>query len=178
MTFVSLKELMPEAKRNQYAIGQFNMNSFQWAQAILRAAEREQSPVILASTDRIVDYLGGFKLIATTTKKMVEEMEITVTVVLHLDHGLSIERCKEVVEYANKYQVSVEAEIGSVGGTEDGVSANIKYADPDECYKLVKETKVDLLAAALGSVHGVYEGEPDFAFDLMQEISTNLKDVP
>jgi len=205
MTFVSLKELMPEAKRNQYAIGQFNMNSFQWAQAILRAAEREQSPVILASTDRIVDYLGGFKLIATTTKKMVEEMQITVPVVLHLDHGLSVERCKEavdagyssvmydgsklpleeniantrnVVDYANKHHVSVEAEIGSVGGTEDGVSANIKYADPDECYKLVKETNVDLLAAALGSVHGVYQGEPDLAFDLMKEISTNLKEVP
>ncbi|WP_080875723.1 class II fructose-1,6-bisphosphate aldolase [Oceanobacillus timonensis] len=205
MTFVSLKELMPIAKKNHYAVGQFNINTFQWAEAALRAAEKEKSPVILASTDRIVDYLGGFRLIATTIKKMVEEMGITVPVVLHLDHGLSVERCKEavdagyssvmydgsklsleeniantkvVVEYANKQNVSVEAEIGSVGGTEDGITSGIKYADPNECYRLVEETGVDLLAAALGSVHGVYQGEPKLAFDLMQEISNNLNEVP
>ncbi|WP_152655861.1 class II fructose-1,6-bisphosphate aldolase [Oceanobacillus sp. CFH 90083] len=205
MTFVSLKELMPEAKKNRYAVGQFNINTFQWVEATLRIAEKEKSPVILASTDRIVDYLGGFKLIAATIKKMVEEMGITVPVVLHLDHGLSVERCKEavdagyssvmydgsklsldeniantkeVVAYANKQHVSVEAEIGSVGGTEDGITSGIKYAAPNECYRLVEETGVDLLAAALGSVHGVYQGEPKLAFDLMQEISANLNEVP
>ncbi|MCC2250407.1 class II fructose-1,6-bisphosphate aldolase [Virgibacillus sp. AGTR] len=205
MSLVSLKELMPEAKKKHYAIGQFNINNFQWAEATLRVAEREKSPVILASTDRIVDYLGGFKLIASTTKKMVEEMGITVPVVLHLDHGLSVERCieavdagyssvmydgsklpleeniantKEVVDYAKKQNVSVEAEIGSVGGTEDGITSGIKYADPKECYQLVEETGVDLLAAALGSVHGIYQGEPKLAFDLMQEISTNLNEIP
>lgn len=205
MTFVSLKEILPKAKKNRYAVGQFNINNFQWAEAILRVAEREKSPVILASTDRIVDYLGGFKLVAATIKKMVEEMEITVPVVLHLDHGLSVERCKEavdagyssvmydgsklsleeniantkaVVEYAKKQNVSVEAEIGSVGGTEDGITSGIKYADPNECYQLAEETGVDLLAAALGSVHGVYQGEPKLAFNLMQEISTNLNEIP
>ncbi|WP_163537509.1 class II fructose-1,6-bisphosphate aldolase [Gracilibacillus sp. YIM 98692] len=201
---LSMKEMLMDAKQNKYAVGQFNMNSFQWVEAILQAAEEEQSPVIIASTDRIVDYLGGLRLIAATTKKLVEEMNITVPVTLHLDHGFTVERCKEaidagyssvmfdgskfpidqniemtkeVVDYAKAHGVSVEAEIGSVGGTEDGVTSGIKYADPNECFRLVRETKVDALAAALGSVHGVYQGEPKFAFDLMQEISEGT-DIP
>ncbi|MEK5231329.1 class II fructose-1,6-bisphosphate aldolase [Lysinibacillus sp. FSL K6-0232] len=205
MGFVILKDLLLEAKKNHYAIGQFNINSFQWIEAILRAAEQQQSPVILASSDRIVDYLGGFNLIAATAQKMIEEMNITVPVVLHLDHGFTVERCKEaidagyssvmydgsklsleeniattreVVDYAKNYNVSVEAEIGSVGGTEDGVTSGIKYADPNECYQLVEATNIDVLAAALGSVHGPYQGEPQLAFDLMKEISDHLKDVP
>ncbi|GAB2570491.1 class II fructose-1,6-bisphosphate aldolase [Gracilibacillus alcaliphilus] len=205
MVFVSLKDLLPEAKKNNYAIGQFNINSFQWVEAILRAAQQQNAPVILASTDRIVDYLGGLRLIATTTKKIVEEMKITVPVVLHLDHGFTIERCKEaidagyssvmydgsklplkeniaqtkeVVDYAKRHHVSVEAEIGSVGGTEDGVTSGIKYADPNECYQLVESTGIDALAAALGSVHGPYQGEPKLAFDLMKEISDHLQAVP
>ncbi len=197
--------MLPKAKQNHYAVGQFNINSFQWVEAILRAAERQQSPVILASTDRIVDYLGGVNVIAATTKKMIEEMNITVPVVLHLDHGFTVERCtaaidagyssvmydgsslplpeniqrtREVVAYAKAHHVSVEAEIGSVGGTEDGVTSGIQYADPNECYQLVAATRVDALAAALGSVHGPYQGEPNLAFDLMKEISDNLMDVP
>ncbi len=197
--------MLPKAKQNHYAVGQFNINSFQWVEAILRAAERQKSPVILASTDRIVDYLGGVNVIAATTKKMIEEMNITVPVVLHLDHGFTVERCtaaidagyssvmydgsslplpeniqrtREVVAYAKAHHVSVEAEIGSVGGTEDGVTSGIQYADPNECYQLVAATRVDALAAALGSVHGPYQGEPNLAFDLMKEISDNLMDVP
>src|SRR3954453_10263697 len=95
---VSMKEMLRLAIENNYAVGQFNINNFQWVQAILRGAEEEQSPVILASSDRIVDYLGGFRLIASTVKRMVKEMAITVPVVLHLDHGLSVERCKEAVD--------------------------------------------------------------------------------
>ncbi|WP_058308549.1 class II fructose-1,6-bisphosphate aldolase [Gracilibacillus massiliensis] len=201
---VSMKDMIVEAKKNHYAVGQFNINSFQWVTAILRAAEKERSPVIIASTDRIVEYLGGLKLIASTTRKIVEEMQITVPVALHLDHGFTVEQCKraidagyssvmidgskysidenikmtqEVVDYAKKFGVSVEAEIGSVGGTEDGVVGGIKYADPDECFRIVEETKVDALAAALGSVHGEYKGEPKFAFDLMKEISEGT-DIP
>lgn len=198
-----MKELLNEAK-NKYAIGQFNINNYQWAQAILKAAEEEKSPVIVASSDRIVDYLGGFRLIATTIKTMMEEMNITVPVVLHLDHGLSVERCKEaidagyssvmfdgskfsieenirmtseVVAYAESKGVSVEAEVGSVGGTEDGVTGGVVYADPNECERLVKEAKVDALAAALGSVHGPYKGEPKLGFVEMEEISQRT-DVP
>lgn len=202
--FVSMKEMLKEAKEDKYAVGQFNMNNFQWVQAILQAAEEEISPVIIASSDRIVDYLGGFDLIASTVKKMVQEMNITVPVVLHLDHGLSVERCKEaidagyssvmfdgskfpieknieltkeVVAYAHARGVSVEAEVGSVGGNEDGIIGGVKYADPVECVRLVNEANVDALAAALGSVHGPYQGEPKLGFAEMKEIS-ELTNVP
>ena len=202
--FVSMKEMLKEAKDKHYAVGQFNMNNFQWVQAILKAAEEENSPVIIASSDRIVDYLGGFELIASTVKKMVAEMNITVPVVLHLDHGLSVESCKkaidagyssvmfdgsrysieknieltkEVVEYTHVRGVSVEAEVGSVGGNEDGIIGGVKYADPKECVRLVNEANTDALAAALGSVHGPYQGEPKLGFTEMKEIS-ELTDVP
>ncbi|MFS0637959.1 class II fructose-1,6-bisphosphate aldolase [Mesobacillus foraminis] len=199
-----MKEMLIEAKKEGYAIGQFNINSFQWAEAILQAAEEEQAPVIVAASDRLVDYLGGFKIIASMVKGLVEEMSITVPVALHLDHGMSIERCKQaidagftsvmidgshhpieeniamtsqVVEYARPHLVSVEAEVGTVGGNEDGLIGGIHYADPSDCLKLVKESGIDALAAALGSVHGPYKGEPKLGFDEMKEIS-GLTNVP
>jgi len=201
---VSMKEILSEAKDNNYAVGQFNMNNFQWVQATLKSAEKEKSPVIIGTTDSIVDYLGGFNLIVTTVKKMIDEMAITVPVVLHLDHAQTVIRCKEavdagyssvmfdgsklplennialtkeVVEYARPKGVSVEAEIGSVGGNEDGLVGDVIYADPQECLHLVKETQIDVLAAALGSVHGPYKGEPKLGFAEMEEIS-NLIDIP
>ncbi|MFD1362453.1 class II fructose-1,6-bisphosphate aldolase [Lentibacillus salinarum] len=204
LVFVSMKDMLEDAKKGKYAIGQFNMNNFQWVEAALRAAEEEKSPVIIASTDKLVDYLGGFELIAPTVGKMVEVMDITVPVAMHLDHGLSIEDCKkaidagyssvmfdgskypieknieltkEVVDYAHAHGVTVEAEVGSVGGNEDGVIGNVKYADPDECLQLVREAGIDALAAALGSVHGPYQGEPKLGFDEMKTIS-ELTDVP
>lgn len=201
---VSMNEMLTKAKDGKYAVGQFNINSFQWADAILEAAEEEQSPVILASTDRLVDYLGGFKLISTVIHKLVEVKNITVPVSLHLDHGSSVERCieaidagytsvmidgshypidkniamtKKVSEYAKHYGVSVEAEVGTVGGNEDGLIGGIQYADPSECVRIVKETDIDCLAAALGSVHGPYQGEPKLGFDEMKEIS-ELTNIP
>ena len=195
---VSMKEMLKQAKEGQYAVGQYNLNTLLWAQPILEAAEEEQSPVILASSDRLVDYLGGVRTIAAAVKELVDQMAITVPVALHLDHGMSVERCKEaidagytsvmidgsrfpidenivmtneVVEYAKPFGVSVEAEVGSVGGTEDGLVGDIKYADPDECYRLTKEAQVDALAAALGSVHGPYQGEPKLGFKEMKIIS-------
>ncbi|MDM5197096.1 class II fructose-1,6-bisphosphate aldolase [Fictibacillus enclensis] len=201
---VPMKEMLETAKKEHYAVGQFNINSFQWAEAMLEAAEEEQSPIIVASSDRLVDYLGGFKTIATMINRIVEEKNISVPVALHLDHGKSVERCKEaidagytsvmidgshfpieeniemtkqVTDYARKYGVSVEAEVGTVGGNEDGLSGGINYADPQECLRLVQETGVDALAAALGSVHGPYQGEPKLGFDEMLEIS-ELTNVP
>lgn len=201
---VSMKEILKKAKENNYAIGQFNMNNFQWVQATLKVAEEEKSPVIIGTSDSIVDYLGGFNLIVTFVEKVMEEMKITVPVVLHLDHAQSVERCKEaidagyssvmfdgsklpldkniaftkeVVDYARPKGVSVEAEIGSVGGNEDGLVGEVIYADPQECLRLVQETQVDVLAAALGSVHGPYKGEPKLGFKEMEEIS-NLIDIP
>lgn len=203
-TLVSMKEMLLKAKEGGYAVGQFNINSLQWTQAILQAAEEERSPIILAASDRLVDYLGGFHLITAMVKGLVDEMGITVPVALHLDHGMSVERCKQaidagfssvmidgshfsidenismtkqVVEYARPKQVSVEAEVGTVGGMEDGLVGGIMYASPDECLRIVKETGIDALAAALGSVHGIYQGEPKLGFDEMKQIS-ELTGIP
>nr|WP_239549283.1 class II fructose-1,6-bisphosphate aldolase [Scopulibacillus daqui] len=199
-----MKDMLLKARENHYAVGQFNINSLQWAQAILKAAEEERAPVIVAASDRLVDYLGGFKTIAAMIKGLLEEMSITVPVALHLDHGMSVDRCikaidagftsvmidgshcpideniamtKQVADYARPYQVSVEAEVGTVGGMEDGLIGGIKYADPNECLRMVKEAGIDALAAALGSVHGPYQGEPKLGFDEMKQIS-ELTGVP
>lgn len=204
MVLVPMNDMLRQAKEEGYAVGQYNINSFQWVEAVLEAAQEEQGPVILASSDRLVDYLGGFNMIATMVKSLVKEKGITVPVALHLDHGMSVERCKQaidagytsvmidgshysieeniamtkqVVEYAKVHGVSVEAEVGTVGGNEDGLIGGIKYADPDECLRLVQETGVDALAAALGSVHGPYNGEPKLGFDEMKQIS-ELTGVP
>jgi 6-phospho-5-dehydro-2-deoxy-D-gluconate aldolase len=199
-----MKDLLRKAKEGNYAVGQYNINNLEFAQAFLQAAEEEQSPIILAASDRLVDYLGGFKTIAAMVRSLVEEMSITVPVVLHLDHGMSVERCqkaidagftsvmidgshhsideniamtKQVVDYARPRGVSVEAEVGTVGGMEDGLVGGIKYADPNECLRIVKEAGIDALAAALGSVHGPYQGEPQLGFDEMKQIS-ELTNVP
>ncbi|MFP7733259.1 class II fructose-1,6-bisphosphate aldolase [Priestia aryabhattai] len=199
-----MKEMLLKGKEEKYAVAQININSFQWAEAILEAAQEEQSPIIVASSDRLVDYLGGFKTIATMVNRIVEDKNITVPVALHLDHGSSVERCKEaidagytsvmidgshhpineniemtkqVTEYAKLHGVSVEAEVGTVGGNEDGLIGGIQYADPEECVRIVNETGIDALAAALGSVHGPYQGEPNLGFDEMKKIS-ELTNVP
>ena len=204
MTLVSMKEMLLKAKKEKYAVGQYNINNLESAQAFLQAAEEERAPIILAASDRIVDYLGGFKTIVGMVKGLIEEMEILVPVALHLDHGMSVERCKkaidagftsvmidgshypideniamtkQVVEYAHSRQVSVEAEVGTIGGIEDGLVGGIRYADPNECLRIVKEAQIDALAPALGSVHGTYRGEPKLGFDQMREIS-ELTGVP
>ena len=199
---VSMKEMLLKAKKENYAVAQININNYQWTEAILEAAEEEQSPIIVASSDRLVDYLGGFETIATMVNRIVEEKKITVPVALHLDHGGSVERCKkaidagytsvmidgshhpideniemtkQVTDYARLYGVSVEAEVGTVGGNEDGLIGGIQYADPGECLRLVGETGIDALAAALGSVHGPYQGEPKLGFAEMKEISESTQ---
>ncbi|RRN70902.1 class II fructose-1,6-bisphosphate aldolase [Peribacillus simplex] len=204
MPLVSMKEMLLKAKAERYAVGQYNINGLTFAQSFLQAANEERAPIILAASDRLVDYLGGFKTIAAMVKSLMEEMDITVPVALHLDHGMDAERCKKaidagftsvmidgshhpidvnieitkmVVDYAQKSGVSVEAEVGTVGGTEDGLVGGIQYADPHECTRIVKETEIDALAAALGSVHGPYQGEPKLGFEEMESIS-NMTNVP
>lgn len=204
MTIVSMHEMLQKAKQGKYAVGQYNMNNFQWVEAILQAAEEEKAPVIVAASDRLVDYLGGFKTIAIVVKQLVKALNITVPVALHLDHGMNVERCKqaidagfssvmidgshysieenirmtkEVVEYAKPKGVSVEAEVGTVGGMEDGLIGGIQYADSLECVRLVHEAGIDALAAALGSVHGPYQGEPVLGFGEMKQIA-DLTGVP
>lgn len=204
MALVSMTEMLNKAKEEKYAVGQFNINNLEWTQAILQAAEEEKSPVILGVSEGAGKYMGGFVAVVHMVKGLMESYGTTVPVAIHLDHGSSFEKCKEavdagftsvmidashhpfeenieithkVVEYAHSKGVSVEAELGTVGGDEDCVIGGIMYADPEECRKMVEATDIDCLAPALGSVHGPYKGEPNLGFKEMEEIS-NLADLP
>ena len=198
MPLVSMKEMLIKAKAEGYAVGQFNLNNLEFTQAILQAAEAEKSPVILGVSEGAARYMGGFKTIVKMVEGLLEDYKITVPVAIHLDHGSSFDKCKDaidagftsvmidashhpfeenieittkVVEYAHSKGVSVEAELGTVGGQEDDVIAEgVIYADPKECEELVKRTGIDCLAPALGSVHGPYKGEPNLGFKEMEEI--------
>ncbi|WP_033541114.1 class II fructose-bisphosphate aldolase [Planococcus sp. CAU13] len=205
MALVSMKEMMIKGKNEGYAIGQFNLNNLEFTQAILQAAQEENSPVICGVSEGAARYMGGFTTVVNMVKGLMHDYKITVPVAIHLDHGSSFEKCKEaidagftsvmidashhpfeenveitkqVVEYAHKHNVSVEAELGTVGGQEDDIIADgVIYADPQECKQLVEQTGIDCLAPALGSVHGPYKGEPNLGFKEMEEIS-QLCDVP
>ncbi|PIC98163.1 class II fructose-bisphosphate aldolase [Sporosarcina sp. P29] len=205
MPLVSMKEMMIQGKEQGYAIGQFNLNNLEYTQAILQAAEEEKSPVILGVSEGAARYMGGFKTVVMMVKGLMEDFGTTVPVAIHLDHGSSFEKCKEaieagftsvmidasskpleenieitkkVVDYAKLHNVSVEAELGVVGGQEDDIIADgVIYADPAECRELVEKTGIDCLAPALGSVHGPYKGEPNLGFEEMEEISKQ-GDIP
>lgn len=205
MPLVSMKEMLNKALAEKYAVGQFNINNLEWTQAILAASEEEKSPVILGVSEGAARYMGGFKTVVMLVKGLLEDMKITVPVAIHLDHGSSFDKCKEaidagftsvmidashhpideniavtkqVVEYAHARNVSVEAEVGTVGGQEDDVVAEgVIYADPQECDQLVKETGVDCFAPALGSVHGPYKGEPKLGYKEMEEVR-DLTKIP
>lgn len=195
---VSMTDMLNKAKEEHYAVGQFNINNLEWTQAVLTAAQENNSPVILGVSEGAGKYMGGPTVVSAMVTALLDSMDITVPVALHLDHGSSFETCKEaidagfssvmidgshdpiddnieltkkVVEYAHANGASVEAEVGTVGGEEDGVVGGVQYADLEECKRMVTEAKVDALAAALGSVHGTYDGEPKLGFDEMQAIS-------
>ncbi|MBO0991581.1 class II fructose-bisphosphate aldolase [Bacillus sp. SD088] len=197
MPLVSMTDMLNKAKDEKYAVGQFNINNLEFTQAILQAAEEESSPVILGVSEGAARYMGGFKFVVKMVECLMEEYEITVPVAIHLDHGSSFEACakaihagftsvmidashdpfeqniettSKVVELAHFHGVSVEAELGTVGGQEDDVSGSIIYADAKECAELVERTGIDCLAPALGSVHGPYKGEPNLGFKEMEEI--------
>jgi fructose-bisphosphate aldolase class II len=205
MPLVSMKEMLIKAKAEGYAVGQFNLNNLEFTQAILQAAQAENSPVILGVSEGAARYMSGFKTVVKMVEGLMEDLKITVPVAIHLDHGSSFDKCKEaidagftsvmidashhpfeenieitskVVEYAHSKGVSVEAELGTVGGQEDDVVADgVIYADPKECEELVKRTGIDCLAPALGSVHGPYKGEPNLGFVEMEEIG-NITGLP
>nr|MDH3078234.1 fructose-bisphosphate aldolase [Bacillus velezensis] len=204
MPLVSMTEMLNTAKEKGYAVGQFNLNNLEFTQAILQATEEEKSPVILGVSEGAGRYMGGFKTVVAMVKALMEEYKVTVPVAIHLDHGSSFESCAKaihagftsvmidashhpfeenvattakVVELAHFHGVSVEAELGTVGGQEDDVIAEgVIYADPKECQELVERTGIDCLAPALGSVHGPYKGEPNLGFKEMEDIgkSTGL----
>jgi fructose-bisphosphate aldolase class II len=195
--------MLHKALEGKYAVGQFNINNLEWTQAILGAAEEEKSPVILGVSEGAARHMGGFYTVVKMVEGLIHDMKITVPVAIHLDHGSSFDKCKDaidagftsvmidgshhpideniamtkkVVDYAHAKGVSVEAEVGTVGGQEDDVIGGIMYADLNDCVRIVKETGIDTLAPALGSVHGPYLGEPNLGFKEMEEIcnATNL----
>lgn len=200
---VNMKEMLLKAKENKYAVPHFNINNLEWTKFILEQCEELKSPVILGVSEGATKYMGGYEVVVGMVKALVNTLNITVPVALHLDHGSSFENCKkaldagftsvmidaskheleeniritkEVVEYAKKFNATVEAEIGHIGGEEDGVNGGILYADTNECIRLVDVANIDALAPALGSVHGLYKGEPNLQFELMKEIGirTNI----
>ena len=204
MPLVNMCNMLNKAKEGKYAVGQFNINNLEWTKTILETAEKNNSPVILGVSEGAAKYMGGFDTVVGMVKGLMKFLNTTVEVAIHLDHGQSFENCKaaidagftsvmidgshhpidenikmtkEVVEYAHAHGASVEAEVGTVGGNEDGVIGGIKYADLNECVRLVKEAGVDALAPALGSVHGPYQGEPVLGFVEMEAIG-KATDMP
>ncbi|WP_202079669.1 class II fructose-1,6-bisphosphate aldolase [Caldalkalibacillus salinus] len=207
MPLVSMRDMLNTAVEGQYAVGQFNLNNLEFTQAILQAAQEENSPVILGVSEGAARYMGGFKFVVSMVQELMDHYEVDVPVAIHLDHGSSFESCvkaihagftsvmidgshypleenialtKKVVEVAHILGVSVEAELGRIGGQEDDLvveDAEAAYAIPSECEQLVRETNVDCFAPALGSVHGPYKGEPNLGFDRMEEVQ-KLTGVP
>ena len=200
---VNARKMLNQAKEGKYALAHFNINNLEWTKFILEECNRLNSPVILGVSEGAVKYMGGYNVVTSLVKSLYLDLDIKVPVCLHLDHGSSFESCKKaidsgftsvmidaskydletnieitkkVVEYARKFDVTVEAEIGSIGGSEDGINSELAYANIEDAIKLYKETNIDFLAPALGSVHGLYKGEPKLDFEKMLEISekTNI----
>lgn len=200
---VNAKEMMNKARDGHYAVPHFNINNLEWTRFILEESEAMNSPLILGVSEGAKKYMGGFQTVSAMVKALIKDLNITIPVALHLDHGSSVESCKEaidagftsvmfdgskysleenlamtkeVVAYAKLHDVSVEAEIGHIGGEEDGVADELAYAKVEDAVRLGLESGIDFLAPALGSVHGIYKGEPKLDFGRMKEIKekTNL----
>lgn len=181
MTIQNAKQMMQQAQKGHYALGAFNTNNLEWTQAILRRAQENQAPTILAVSMGAVQYMGGFKVVANLVRNLDEALEITVPIAIHLDHGTyegakqaieagftsvmfdgsalplaeNLAKTKEIVARAQAANVSVEAEVGSIGGEEDGVVGEGELAAIDDAV-LMTETGIDFLAAGIGNIHGIY----------------------
>ncbi len=201
---VSATEMLNKAREGKYAVGQFNINNLEWTKAVLLTAQENNSPVILGVSEGAGKYMGGYKTIVGMVNGMLEELKITVPVALHLDHGSydgalkvieagfssvmfdgshyaieeNIAKTKEIVEIAHAKGISVEAEVGSIGGEEDGVVGAGEVADPAEC-KLIADLGVDMLAAGIGNIHGQYpENWTGLSFDTLEAINNLTGTMP
>lgn len=201
---VSAKEMLNKAKAGKYAVGQFNINNLEWTKAILLTAQEQNSPVILGVSEGAGKYMCGFKTVAAMVKAMIEELGITVPVALHLDHGSyegakkcieagfssvmfdgshypieeNIEKTKELVATCNELGLSLEAEVGSIGGEEDGVIGAGEVADPKEC-KMIADLGVTMLAAGIGNIHGKYPANwAGLSFDTLDAIQQLTGEMP
>ncbi len=197
---VNFNAMLKDAKEKKYAVPQFNINNLEWTRYILEKMQDENLPVILGVSEGAKKYMGGFYTVRCMVEALIKDLNITIPVCLHLDHGSSFESCmeaidagfssvmidaskydletnkeitKKVVDYAHSKGVSVEAEVGHVGGTEDNVYGDILRATLEDCVEISK-VGIDALAPALGSVHGLYKGEPNLDFDRMQEVNESL----
>ena len=201
---VSAKEMLDKAREGKYAVGQFNINNLEWTKSVLLTAEELKSPVILGVSEGAGKYMTGFKTVSAMVKAMMEELNITVPVALHLDHGTydgcykcikagfssimfdgshypieeNIEKTKERVKVAHAMGLSLEAEVGSIGGEEDGVVGLGECADPQEC-KAIADLGIDFLAAGIGNIHGKYpENWPGLRFDVLEQVKAAVGDMP
>ena len=201
---VTAEEMLKKAKAGKYAVGQFNINNLEWTKAILATAQELQSPVILGVSEGAGKYMTGFGTVAAMVKAMIEEMNITVPVALHLDQGTyegcykcikagfssimfdgshlpieeNIEKTKELVAVCKGMGMSLEAEVGSIGGEEDGVVGMGECADPEECKKIA-DLGVTMLAAGIGNIHGVYPANwQGLSFETLAAVSEKVGDMP
>ena len=200
---VSAKEMLDKAVEGHYAVGQFNINNLEWTKSILLTAEELKSPVILGVSEGAGKYMTGFKTVAAMVKAMMEELNITVPVALHLDHGTyegckkctdagfssimfdgskypieeNVEKTRELIAICREKGMSIEAEVGSIGGEEDGVIGKGECADPNEC-KMIADLGVDMLAAGIGNIHGKYpanwEGLSFETLDAVQQLTGKM----
>ncbi len=204
MALVSAKEMMQAAVAGHYAIGAFNLNNLEWTKAVLKGAQEANAPVIVQVSEGAGKYMAGYKTVADMVNNVIESQNITVPVALHLDHGSyegakacieagfssimfdgshlpieeNIAKTKELVAICNEKGMSIEAEVGAIGGEEDGVVGTGECADPAEC-KSVADLGVTMLAAGIGNIHGVYpEGWPGLRFDVLEAIKAEVGDMP
>ncbi|MFC2647472.1 MAG: class II fructose-1,6-bisphosphate aldolase [Coriobacteriaceae bacterium] len=202
---VNATHMLQSAEKGHYGLGAFNTNNLEWAQAILTAAEEEQSPLIVQCSMGAAKYQGGYNVVYNIVNTLVKNMNITVPVALHLDHGnyeacfeamdagftsimydgsheksfdINVEHTKELVGIAHKKGISVEAEVGGIGGTEDGVTGMGEIADPKEC-KTIADLGVDFLACGIGNIHGLYpKNWKGLQFDVLGNIKKEVGDLP
>ena len=204
MALVNAKEMLTKAKQGHYAVGQFNINNLEWTKAILLTAQELNSPVILGVSEGAGKYMTGFKTVAEMVKAMDESLGITVPVALHLDHGTyegcykcvkagftsimfdgshypfeeNLAKSKELVNVAHNLGLSIECEVGSIGGEEDGVVGMGECADPEEC-KIIADLGVDMLAAGIGNIHGKYpENWQGLSFETLDAIQAKTGEMP
>ena len=198
---VNFNEMLMNAKKGKYAVPHLNINNLEWTKYILEKCNELNVPVILGVSEGAAKYMGGYNAVAGMVKGLMKDLNITIPVCLHVDHGSSKETCikaidagftsvmidasrheldenikitKEVVAYAHERGVSVEAEVGHIGGTEDNITSSATNATLEDCLTLYNNTGIDSLAPALGSVHGFYKGEPNLDFETMEIINENL----
>lgn len=204
MPLVNAKDMLTKAKKGHYAVGQFNINNLEWTKAILLTAQEQNSPVILGVSEGAGKYMCGYKTVVGMVNGMLEGLNITVPVALHLDHGSyegalacieagfssvmfdgshypideNIEKTKELVNICNSKNLSIEAEVGSIGGEEDGVVGTGECADPQEC-KMIADLGVTMLAAGIGNIHGKYpDNWQGLSFETLEEVQKLTGEMP